>query len=97
MMNFKEYLRCVPISIYKCFDYTVQRLHSIAADKATAAQNTQNPNSFTYPYYGSMIYWVTRGYVVLDDVEQHRRVYYHLLLNQQIVDLPLVVRLVFVV
>ncbi len=36
-------------------------------DKASAGQSTQNPNSFTYPYYGSMIYWVTQGYVVLDD------------------------------
>jgi dipeptidyl aminopeptidase/acylaminoacyl peptidase len=36
-------------------------------DKASAGQSTQNPNEFTYPYYGSMIYWVTRGYVVLDD------------------------------
>jgi len=35
-------------------------------DKASASQNTKNPNEFTYPYYGSMIYWVTRGYVVLD-------------------------------
>ena len=36
-------------------------------DKASAAQSTANPNQFTYPYYGSPIYWVTRGYVVLDD------------------------------
>ena len=36
-------------------------------DKSSAGQNTQNPNEFTYPYYGSMIYWVTKGYVVLDD------------------------------
>ncbi|MGX5173222.1 alpha/beta hydrolase family protein [Aliikangiella sp. IMCC44653] len=36
-------------------------------DKSSAAQNTQNPNEFTYPYYGSPIYWVTKGYVVLDD------------------------------
>jgi dipeptidyl aminopeptidase/acylaminoacyl peptidase len=36
-------------------------------DKANAGQNTQNPNAFTYPYYGSPIYWVTKGYVVLDD------------------------------
>ncbi|MCH2228720.1 MAG: prolyl oligopeptidase family serine peptidase [Crocinitomicaceae bacterium] len=36
-------------------------------DKASAGQSTKNPNEFTYPYYGSMIYWVTRGYVVLDD------------------------------
>lgn len=36
-------------------------------DKASAAQNTSNANQFTYPYYGSPVYWVTRGYVVLDD------------------------------
>jgi dipeptidyl aminopeptidase/acylaminoacyl peptidase len=35
-------------------------------DKASAAQSTANPNQFTYPYYGSPIYWVTRGYAVLD-------------------------------
>ncbi len=35
-------------------------------DKKSAGQNTSNPNEFTYPFYGSMIYWVTRGYVVLD-------------------------------
>jgi dipeptidyl aminopeptidase/acylaminoacyl peptidase len=36
-------------------------------DKSTAGQNTNNPNAFTYPYYGSMVYWVTRGYVILDN------------------------------
>jgi dipeptidyl aminopeptidase/acylaminoacyl peptidase len=36
-------------------------------DKNSASQNTQNPNEFTYPYWGSPIYWVTQGYVVLDD------------------------------
>lgn len=36
-------------------------------DKASAAQNTSNANDFTYPYYGSPIYWVNRGYAVLDD------------------------------
>ena len=36
-------------------------------DKSSAGQSTKNSNKFTYPYYGSMIYWVTRGYVVLDD------------------------------
>ncbi len=35
-------------------------------DKSSAGQSTKNPNKFTYPYYGSMIYWVTRGYVILD-------------------------------
>jgi len=36
-------------------------------DKSSASQSTTNPNEFIYPYYGSPIYWVTRGYVVLDD------------------------------
>ena len=36
-------------------------------DKDTAGQNTQNPNDFTFPTYGSFIYWVTKGYAVLDD------------------------------
>ena len=36
-------------------------------DKSSAGQNTNNPNEFTYPYYGSMVYWATKGYVVLDD------------------------------
>lgn len=36
-------------------------------DKASAGQNTTNPNEFVYPYYGSPVYWVTRGYAVLDD------------------------------
>lgn len=36
-------------------------------DKNSAGQNTKNPNQFTFPNYGSPIYWVTRGYVVLDD------------------------------
>ena len=36
-------------------------------DKSSAGQSTSNSNEFTYPYYGSMVYWVTRGYVVLDD------------------------------
>ncbi|NHN26257.1 prolyl oligopeptidase family serine peptidase [Flavobacterium jejuense] len=36
-------------------------------DKNSAGQNTQNPNDFTFPYYGSFVYWVTRGYAVLDD------------------------------
>jgi dipeptidyl aminopeptidase/acylaminoacyl peptidase len=35
-------------------------------DKSSAAQNTANPNRFTYPSYGSAIYWVTKGYVILD-------------------------------
>jgi dipeptidyl aminopeptidase/acylaminoacyl peptidase len=36
-------------------------------DKNSAGQNTSNPNEFTFPFYGSPIYWVTRGYLVLDD------------------------------
>ncbi|MDX1315044.1 MAG: prolyl oligopeptidase family serine peptidase, partial [Eudoraea sp.] len=32
-----------------------------------AGQNTSNPNEFIYPYYGSPVYWVTQGYVVLDN------------------------------
>jgi len=36
-------------------------------DKSSAGQSTKNPNEFTYPYYGSMVYWVRRGYAVLDD------------------------------
>lgn len=36
-------------------------------DKNSAGQSTQNPNEFTFPYYGSFVYWVTKGYVVLDD------------------------------
>ena len=36
-------------------------------DKNTAGQNTQNPHDFTFPSYGSFIYWVTKGYAVLDD------------------------------
>lgn len=35
-------------------------------DKSTASQNTSNPNKFVYPSYGSPIFWVTQGYVVLD-------------------------------
>lgn len=36
-------------------------------DKSSAGQNTTNPNEFIYPYYGSFLYWVTQGYVVLDN------------------------------
>lgn len=36
-------------------------------DKNSAGQSTSNPNEFTFPYYGSFVYWVTRGYAVLDD------------------------------
>lgn len=36
-------------------------------DKNSAGQSDKNPNEFTFPYYGSFVYWVTRGYAVLDD------------------------------
>ena len=36
-------------------------------DKSTAGQVTSSPNEFIYPWYGSPIFWLTRGYVVLDD------------------------------
>ena len=36
-------------------------------DKNTAGQSNANPNEFTFPYYGSFVYWVTKGYAVLDD------------------------------
>ena len=36
-------------------------------DKSSAGQSTSNPNSFTYLSYGNPIYWVTRGYAILDD------------------------------
>lgn len=36
-------------------------------DKSSASQSTSNPNKFIYPFWGSPVYWVTRGYVVLDN------------------------------
>lgn len=36
-------------------------------DNDSAGQVTTSSNEFIYPYYGSMVYWVTQGYVVLDD------------------------------
>jgi dipeptidyl aminopeptidase/acylaminoacyl peptidase len=36
-------------------------------DKNSAGQSDLNPNEFTYPNYGSFVYWVTKGYVVLDN------------------------------
>ncbi len=36
-------------------------------DKSSAGQSAKNPNEFTFPSYGSFIFWVTKGYVVLDD------------------------------
>lgn len=37
-------------------------------DRSTASQTTSNPNRFVAPNYGSPIFWVTQGYVVLDNV-----------------------------
>lgn len=36
-------------------------------DRSSAGQVTSSSNQFTFPYYGSPIYWVTRGYAVLDN------------------------------
>lgn len=36
-------------------------------DKNSAGQSAQNPNEFTFPYYGSFVYWAAKGYAVLDD------------------------------
>ena len=36
-------------------------------DKQSAGQTTSNPNEFTFPYYGSFVYWVARGYAVMDN------------------------------
>jgi dipeptidyl aminopeptidase/acylaminoacyl peptidase len=36
-------------------------------DKNSAGQSSNNPNEFTFPYYGSFVYYVTKGYIVLDD------------------------------
>lgn len=36
-------------------------------DKNSAGQVDKNPNEFTFPNYGSFVYWVTKGYAVLDD------------------------------
>ncbi|MEM9884773.1 MAG: prolyl oligopeptidase family serine peptidase [Bacteroidota bacterium] len=36
-------------------------------DKNSAGQVTSSSNEFTYPWYGSPLFWVNRGYVVLDD------------------------------
>ena len=35
-------------------------------DKSTAGQVTSSPHTFTYPNYGSVIFWVTQGYAILD-------------------------------
>ncbi|NBL64479.1 prolyl oligopeptidase family serine peptidase [Flavobacterium sp. NST-5] len=36
-------------------------------DKNSAGQSAQNANDFTFPYYGSFVYWAAKGYAVLDD------------------------------
>src|SRR5690606_25941239 len=36
-------------------------------DRSTAGQSTANPNAFTFPSYGSFVYWVAKGYAVLDN------------------------------
>lgn len=36
-------------------------------DKNSAGQNSKNPNEFTFPNYGSFVYWAAKGYAVLDD------------------------------
>lgn len=35
-------------------------------DATTAGQVTSSPHSFTMPYYGSPVFWVMRGYAILD-------------------------------
>lgn len=36
-------------------------------DKNSAGQSSANPNEFTFPFYGSFVYWAAKGYAVLDD------------------------------
>ena len=36
-------------------------------DKQSAGQSISNPNEFSFPHYGSFLYWAARGYAVLDD------------------------------
>ncbi|MCG8578360.1 MAG: prolyl oligopeptidase family serine peptidase [Bacteroidales bacterium] len=36
-------------------------------DKQSAGQVTTSANEFIYPWYGSPVYWVMKGYAVLDD------------------------------
>src|SRR5690606_32882342 len=36
-------------------------------DKNSAGQSSANPSEFTFPYYGSFVYWAAKGYAVLDD------------------------------
>jgi len=35
-------------------------------DASTAGQVTSSPHTFTSPYYGSPVFWVTQGYAILD-------------------------------
>jgi len=37
-------------------------------DKQSAGQVSNSPFEFIYPWYGSLIFWVNKGYIVLDDV-----------------------------
>ncbi|MEM6319379.1 MAG: prolyl oligopeptidase family serine peptidase [Bacteroidota bacterium] len=37
-------------------------------DKNSAGQVTASANDFTFPFYGSALYWVLKGYAILDDV-----------------------------
>ena len=37
-------------------------------DKNSASQVTASKNDFAFPFYGSPLYWVMKGYAVLDDV-----------------------------
>ncbi|MEM1121771.1 MAG: prolyl oligopeptidase family serine peptidase, partial [Bacteroidota bacterium] len=37
-------------------------------DKNSASQVAASKNDFTFPFYGSPLYWVMKGYAVLDDV-----------------------------
>ncbi len=36
-------------------------------DKSSAGQVTSSPNEFMYPWYGSPIFWINKGYIILDD------------------------------
>lgn len=36
-------------------------------DKNSAGQTSLNPNQFTFPSYGSFVFWATKGYAVLND------------------------------
>lgn len=36
-------------------------------DKNSAGQTSLNPNQFTFPAYGSFVFWATKGYAVLND------------------------------